>query len=162
MTLRQSHLETPIGMLTLVASADGLREVHFESEDRVVDDVEIDDHDPVLANARQQLNEYFAGERHRFDLPLDLVGTDFQRDVWRALADVPFGKTASYGEQAEAIGRPGAFRAVGAANGKNPVPIVLPCHRIIGVNGALTGFAGGLDVKERLLAHEQSQQSLGL
>ena len=117
---------------------------------------------PVLEAAAAQLTEYFAGERSTFDLPLDLIGTDFQKAAWMALADVPYGETTSYGEQAERIGRKGAFRAVGAANGKNPVPIVLPCHRIVGANGALTGFAGGLDIKQRLLALEQDQQSLGI
>ena len=116
----------------------------------------------MLSAAAAQLDEYFERKRTTFDLPLDLVGTDFQKEAWLALADVPFGETTSYGEQAERIGRKGAFRAVGAANGKNPVPIVLPCHRIVGANGALTGFAGGLDMKQQLLALEQDQQSLGI
>ncbi len=160
MTLHQRHLDTPIGQLTLVASEAGLNMILFESEDPPEIDAAIDESDPILSSAARQLSEYFAGERREFDLPLDLEGTEFQKDAWLALADVPYGETTSYGEQAQAIGRPGAFRAVGAANGRNPVPIVLPCHRIVGADGSLTGFAGGLDVKARLLALEQSQQSL--
>jgi methylated-DNA-[protein]-cysteine S-methyltransferase len=121
-----------------------------------------DEAHPILAAASKQLQEYFAGDRRDFTIPLDLEGTDFQRAAWLALADVPYGETASYGEQAERIGRPRASRAVGAANGKNPVPIVLPCHRIVGADGSLTGFAGGLEMKERLLAHERAQQSLDI
>ena len=118
--------------------------------------VEADDH-PVLAAATAQLAEYFAGRRQEFDIPLDLTGTEFQRAAWSALASVPFGETRSYRQQAEAIGRPKAVRAVGAANGKNPVPIVLPCHRIVGSDGSLTGYGGGLPIKEFLLNHEQAQ-----
>ena len=150
----QAPLDSPIGTLTLVASDAGLRKILWEDQ--------ADDAHPVIAAASEQLGEYFRGERETFDLPLDLVGTDFQKEAWLALASVPYGETTSYGEQAERIGRKGAFRAVGAANGKNPIPIVLPCHRIVGANGALTGFAGGLDIKQRLLALEQDQQSLDL
>lgn len=160
MTLHQQQLETPIGVLTLVASDVGLSMILFESEDSADIDAALHDSDPVLRAAATQLSEYFAGERREFDLPLDLEGTDFQKEAWLALAGVPYGQTTSYGEQARAIGRPGAFRAVGAANGKNPVPIVLPCHRIVGADGSLTGFAGGLDIKQQLLVHEQNQQSL--
>lgn len=117
---------------------------------------ESDDH-PVLAAATAQLAEYFAGERQEFDIPLDLTGTDFQRAAWSALVSVPFGETRSYRQQAEAIGRPKAVRAIGAANGRNPVPIVLPCHRIVGSDGSLTGYGGGLPIKEYLLNHEQAQ-----
>ena len=158
----QSQLDSPIGTLTLVASDDGLRKILWEDQADDADDAVLDDAHPVLAAAAAQLAEYFRGDRERFDLPLDLVGTDFQKEAWLALASVPYGETTSYAEQAERIGRKGAFRAVGAANGKNPVPIVLPCHRIVGANGALTGFAGGLDIKQRLLALEQDQQSLDL
>ena len=118
--------------------------------------VEADDH-PVLAAATAQLAEYFAGRRQEFDIPLDLTGTEFQRAAWSALASVPFGETRSYRQQAEAIGRPKAVRAIGAANGRNPVPIVLPCHRIVGSDGSLTGYGGGLPIKEFLLNHEQAQ-----
>jgi len=158
------HLDSPIGVLTLIASPAGLTHVLFDGQEPadvgLPDDLPEVDDDPALESAATQLTEYFAGDRREFDLPLDLRGTDFQRDAWRALARVPYGETRTYGEQAEAIGRPGAFRAVGAANGRNPIPVILPCHRIIGANGALTGFGGGLDVKRQLLDHEQAQQGL--
>lgn len=158
----QCQIDSPIGLLTLVASDTGLRKILWADQADDAGDAEVDDGHPVLEATASQLTAYFAGERHTFDLPLDLIGTDFQKQAWLALADVPYGETTSYGEQAERIGRKGAFRAVGAANGKNPVPIVLPCHRIVGANGALTGFAGGLDIKQQLLALEQDQQSLGI
>jgi methylated-DNA-[protein]-cysteine S-methyltransferase len=158
------HLDSPIGVLTLVASREGLTHVLFEGQEPadvgLPDDLPEVDDDPALEAAAAQLEEYFAGDRRQFDLPLDLRGTEFQRDAWRALASVPYGETRTYGEQAEAIGRPGAFRAVGAANGRNPIPVILPCHRIIGASGALTGFGGGLAVKRQLLDHEQAQQGL--
>jgi methylated-DNA-[protein]-cysteine S-methyltransferase len=109
----------------------------------------------VLARAAAQLTEYFAGERRDFDLPLAPGGTEFQRTVWRALADIPFGATCSYGDLARAVGRPSASRAVGAANGKNPISIILPCHRVIGASGELTGYGGGLPMKRWLLDHER-------
>lgn len=150
-------LPSPVGVLTLVASDVGLRAVLWpDDEGRVRFDAELipaDDH-PILDAAEQQLREYFAGERVQFDLPLDLRGTEFQVAVWRSLAEIPFGATSSYGAQADAIGRPRAVRAVGAANGRNPVSIVLPCHRIVGKDGSLTGFAGGLRAKKFLLEHE--------
>jgi len=158
----QAHLDSPIGVLTLVASDAGLRKVLWDDQADQAGDAALDDGHPVLEAATAQLREYFAGDRKDFDLPLDLIGTDFQKEAWLALASVPYGETTSYGEQAERIGRKGASRAVGAANGKNPVPIVLPCHRIVGANGALTGFAGGLGIKQQLLALEQDQQSLGI
>ena len=158
----QAQIDSPIGVLTLVASDAGLRKVLWDDQADEAGDATFDDGHPVLEAAAAQLAEYFAGDRKDFDLPLDLIGTDFQKAAWMALADVPYGETTSYGEQAERIGRKGAFRAVGAANGKNPVPIVLPCHRIVGANGALTGFAGGLGIKQQLLALEQDQQSLGI
>ena len=156
----RAQLDSPIGVLTVIASDTGLRRVLWEEQDDEVGDAVDTDH-PVIA-AACTTSRYFRGDREVFELPLDLVGTDFQKEAWLALASVPYGETTSYGEQAERIGRKGAFRAVGAANGKNPVPIVLPCHRIVGANGALTGFAGGLDIKQRLLALEQDQQSLDL
>ena len=163
--LRQRALSTPIGVLTLVASDRGLTNILFESESPEHAGLPSDlptanDGDETLAVAATQLEEYFAGNRREFDVSLDLVGTDFQRQAWLALADVPYGETTTYGAQAERIGRPGAFRAVGGANGQNPVPIVLPCHRIIGADGSLTGFGGGLDLKQRLLDHERAQQAL--
>jgi methylated-DNA-[protein]-cysteine S-methyltransferase len=109
---------------------------------------------PVLAAAERQLREYFAGDRRTFDLPLDLEGTPFQRRAWLALAEVPFGTTRSYGEQARRLGAPRAARAVGAANGRNPLAIVLPCHRLVGSDGGLVRYGGGLEVKRALLDHE--------
>lgn len=108
---------------------------------------------PVL-EAVTQLEEYFAGERTEFDLPLEVAGTEFQRDVWYALSEIPYGKTISYGELAEMVGRPKAFRAVGQANGSNPVPIVLPCHRVLASGGGIGGYGGGLPMKRRLLTLE--------
>lgn len=158
------HLDSPIGVLTLVASDSGLTHVLFEGQAPgdvgLPDDLPEVDDDPTLEAAARQLGEYFAGERRNFDVALDLRGTDFQKDAWRALASVPYGETRTYGDQAEAIGRPGAFRAVGAANGRNPVPVILPCHRIVGSDGSLTGFAGGIGTKRRLLDLEQTQQGL--
>ncbi|MEZ5246205.1 MAG: methylated-DNA--[protein]-cysteine S-methyltransferase [Acidimicrobiales bacterium] len=158
------RLDSPIGLLTLVASSAGLTHVLFEGQQPTdvglpADLPEADD-DPALEAAAAQLAEYFEGHRREFDIPLDLHGTEFQKAAWMALAAVPYGETRSYGEQADAIGRPGAFRAVGAANGRNPVPVILPCHRIVGADGSLTGFAGGLDTKRRLLNLEQAQQGL--
>ncbi len=114
----------------------------------------------VLAEAARQLREYFAGDRTAFTIPLDLVGTPFQLDAWRHLAEIPYGETVSYAEQARRVGRPRAVRAIGAANGSNPVPIVLPCHRVIGSDGSLTGFGGGLHVKRALLEHEAGVKPL--
>lgn len=158
------RLDSPIGVLTLIGSDDGLSHVLFEGQEPsdvgLPDDLPDADGHPVLDAAARQLDEYFAGDRRTFDLPLALDGTEFQEAAWRALAGVPYGETRTYGEQADAIGRPGAFRAVGAANGRNPIPVILPCHRIVGANGDLTGFAGGIDVKRRLLDLEQQQQAL--
>lgn len=153
-TLRQTSISTPVGTMTLVGSDAGIRAILWDGEE-APKSVPADDGVAVLADAAAQLNAYFAGELTAFDLSLDLVGTDFQVQAWRALADVPFGTTVTYGEQARRLGRPNAFRAVGAANGRNPVPIVLPCHRVVGVDGSLTGFGGGLDTKRWLLDHEQ-------
>ncbi len=155
------QLDSPIGRLRLVATDQGLSHLLFDQQvgedmDSDGDPAEADDH-PVLAAATTQLAEYFAGRRQEFDIPLDLTGTEFQRAAWSALANVPFGETRSYRQQAEAIGRPKAVRAIGAANGQNPVPIVLPCHRIVGSDGSLTGYGGGLPIKEYLLNHEQAQ-----
>ena len=155
------QLDSPIGRLRLVATDEGLSHLLFDQQvgedmDSDGDPAEADDH-PVLAAATTQLAEYFAGRRQEFDIPLDLSGTEFQRAAWSALANVPFGETRSYRQQAEAIGRPKAVRAIGAANGRNPVPIVLPCHRIVGSDGSLTGYGGGLPIKEYLLNHEQAQ-----
>jgi methylated-DNA-[protein]-cysteine S-methyltransferase len=150
-------MKSPVGTLRLVASDKGLAGVWFERSRpgrvRPRGDVE-DARHPVLVEAERQLREYFAGRRQSFQLTLDFAGTAFQRAVWNALLTIPFGQTRSYGEIARQVGRPSASRAVGAANGQNPVAIVAPCHRVIGSTGALTGFGGGLDVKERLLKLE--------
>ena len=151
------RVSSPVGQLTLAATADGLAAVLWEHDrpGRVRLNLEAEEPDhPVLVEAERQLAEYFAGRRQSFALPLDLEGTAFQRQVWNALLTIPFGETRSYRQIAAQIGNPAAVRAVGAANGRNPVSIVAPCHRVIGSSGALTGFAGGLAVKERLLALE--------
>jgi methylated-DNA-[protein]-cysteine S-methyltransferase len=141
-----------IGELVLVGSDAGLRSVHWERGDEAPDTVE--GTCDVLEAARGQLQAYLRGELVRFDVPLDLVGTEFQLAAWRALAEIPYGQTTTYSAQARRIGRPLAARAVGAANGRNPVPIVLPCHRVVGASGGLVGFGGGLERKAWLLEHE--------
>jgi methylated-DNA-[protein]-cysteine S-methyltransferase len=149
---------TPVGDLTLVASDQGLRAVLWPKLSPLRAGIHPrplrnPDH-PILMQATAQLDEYFAGTRTAFEIPLDLQGTRFQLAAWRSLADIPFGATTSYGRQAAALGIPTAARALGAANGANPVCIVLPCHRVIGADGSLTGFGGGLPVKQWLLDHE--------
>jgi methylated-DNA-[protein]-cysteine S-methyltransferase len=147
-------MSSPVGTLTLVATDDGLAGILWENDwpNRVQLRVEArDDSHPVLVETERQLNEYFSGRRTEFVLKLDVDGTPFQRKVWNALRAIPFGETRSYGDIAKQIGNPGAMRAVGAANGRNPVSIVVPCHRVIGSNGKLTGFGGGLDAKAFLL-----------
>lgn len=162
-TLMSLRVESPIGSLELVGSDLGLRALLMDGErdDRVpaaagatatrADDREVP---AVLREAAAQLAEYFAGDRQEFDLALDPVGTPFQMEAWQALRTIPYGTTTSYGEQARRIGRPSAVRAVGAANGRNPIGIIVPCHRVIGAGGSLTGYAGGLDNKRWLLDHE--------
>ena len=150
-------VRSPVGVLTLVASDDGLAAILWENDrpGRVrLDVVAEDPKHPVLVETERQLAEYFAGRRKAFDLTLDFAGTEFQKKVWRALLTIPFGETRSYAQIARQIGDPKAVRAVGAANGRNPISIVAPCHRVIGSNGKLTGFAGGLDVKAHLLRLE--------
>lgn len=158
MTLSTKTISSPVGTLTLVASGKGLVAILWENDspDRVkLGAVAEDAAHPVLEAAEAQLREYFAGTRTRFDLPLDFRGTDFQKSVWAELLAIPFGETRSYGEIAAKLGRPTASRAVGAANGRNPISIVAPCHRVIGSTGKLTGFAGGLEAKEYLLTLER-------
>jgi methylated-DNA-[protein]-cysteine S-methyltransferase len=155
--------DTPVGTLKLVARESKLAAILWENDkpDRVpLGAMREDRAHPILLEARRQLVEYFAGTRDRFDLELDFNGTEFQRQVWRALLDIPYGETRSYREIAIQIGRPAAVRAVGAANGKNPISIIAPCHRVIGASGHLTGFAGGIAVKARLLALESARQPL--
>ena len=151
------RVDSPVGRLTLVGTSDGLAAILWENDrdGRVRLNIVAEEVDhPVLVQAERQLKEYFAGERRQFELPLDVAGTEFQRKVWNALLMIPFGETRSYEQIARQIGHPGAARAVGAANGRNPVSIVAPCHRVIGGTGKLTGFAGGLETKARLLAME--------
>jgi methylated-DNA-[protein]-cysteine S-methyltransferase len=150
-------IATPVGTLTLMATAAGLSAVLWENERpdrvRISGDDEAPAH-PVLVLAARELREYFDGTRRTFSVPLDVEGTAFQQRVWEALRTIPFGETRSYAQIARQIGQPDAVRAVGAANGRNPVSIITPCHRVIGATGRLTGFAAGLAVKARLLAHE--------
>jgi len=149
------RMDTPIGVLTLAADDEGLRRIDFPPPHQSPpgDDWREGSTD-VLLEARRQLEEYFAGERREFDLPLSPRGTGFQRTVWNTLAAIPYGGTWSYRDLAQRIGKPSAMRAVGAANGRNPLPIVLPCHRVIGADGSLTGFGGGLPTKAFLLRLE--------
>ncbi|NYT42514.1 methylated-DNA--[protein]-cysteine S-methyltransferase [Sphingomonas sp. R-74633] len=158
MTLSTKTMSSPVGELTLVASDRGVVAILWENDspDRVrLGDLAEDGDHPVLLAAEAQLGEYFAGTRTRFDLPLDFRGTDFQKSVWAQLLVIPFGETRSYSEIAMKLGRPTASRAVGAANGRNPISIVAPCHRVIGSTGKLTGFAGGLEAKAYLLGLER-------
>lgn len=147
----QRILKTPIGNLCLVGSTDVIRELHLPPNDevRVTGCAS-----PALDEAERQLAEYFAGERTTFDLPLDPLGTEFQRRVWVELQNIPFGETRSYLDIAKKVGGPNHTRAVGGANGRNPISIIIPCHRVIAADGALGGYGGGLPLKKRLLAHE--------
>ena len=154
-------IDSPVGPLLLAADDDGVRAIEFQPSRHAVkreaDWQEVDWTDcvhPLLHRLRQQLDEYFAGSRRTFDLPLAPRGTEFQCTVWRTLASIPYGKTVSYAHLATQVGKPTATRAVGAANGRNPLPIVLPCHRVIGADGSLTGFGGGLPTKQFLLQLE--------
>jgi methylated-DNA-[protein]-cysteine S-methyltransferase len=150
-------VDSPIGPLGLLASSEGLTGVWFRARAFPREGVS-----PVLAAAAEQLDAYFAGDLTEFTLQLDLHGTEFHRRCWLALATIPYGQTVSYGEQARRLGfGADAARAVGAANGQNPVPLVLPCHRVIGADGSLTGFGGGLETKRFLLEHEGALLPLG-
>lgn len=163
--LRSTTMRSPIGEITIVASAAGLRatlRADLEGEWRRVglDQAKVGsvepETSPMLDAAVTQLAEYFAGARRSFDLPLDPHGTDFQRSVWDSLCRIPFATTSTYAEQANSLGRPTAVRAVAAANGRNPLSVIVPCHRVIGADGTLTGFAWGLDAKAWLLEHERA------
>ena len=156
-TLYVTTIDSPVRQLRLIASGRGLRAVLWQDHEpeRVpLDAAPIPERTEVLDAAATQLEEYFDGGRTAFDLPLDPVGSPFQQDVWAVLRTIPYGETITYGEQARRLGDPSKARAVGAANGRNPLSIIVPCHRVIGANGKLTGFAGGLDTKAWLLAHE--------
>ena len=149
-----THADSPVGRLMLAADEEGLRVISFPTEARTLEPSWRRNAD-AFKNAIQQLEAYFAGELTEFSVSIAPRGTPFQSQVWEALRQIPYGHTVSYGELARAIGRPTASRAVGAANGSNPLPIVVPCHRVIGSTGKLTGFAGGLDIKAALLTLER-------
>ena len=164
-TVYRSTLDSPLGPLRLVFTSVGLATIVFPKEPerherwmrRVFPQAEERPTYPrgsAYAKVVQQLNQYFDGRRRVFDLPLDLRGTLFQKEVWSKVAQIPFGRIASYSEIAHLVGRPGSSRAVGGANGSNPIPLVIPCHRVVGADGSLTGFGGGLTAKRWLLVHE--------
>ncbi|HEY6341450.1 MAG TPA: methylated-DNA--[protein]-cysteine S-methyltransferase [Bryobacteraceae bacterium] len=151
--MNYQYLETPIGKLLIAGDGETVRIIAFPKNGRARDPQPgwIEGSTGATEETVRQLREYFAGRRREFELPLDPEGTEFQKNVWRELQGIPYGRTISYGELARRIGNPKASRAVGAANGANPIPIVIPCHRVIGANGKLTGFGGGLPIKEKLL-----------
>ena len=144
--------DSPIGPMTLVQEGEVLARLDFDVPSQP------EEATPLLLEACRQLREYFAGERKAFALPLALAGTEFQKKVWAALRDIPWGETRSYGDIARAIGKPTACRAVGMANGRNPLPVFIPCHRVIGTNGSITGYSGGLEKKRFLLRLEGISQ----
>jgi len=146
-----TYVDTPIGAILIAVDGSAIVETYFAGARPKPDWIRDDDAFPEAAT---QLRDYFAGIRQTFDLPLTPRGTEFQQSVWSALLEIPYGQTTTYSAIANKIGRPAAVRAVGAANGANPIPIIIPCHRVIGANGSLTGFGGGLDVKRQLLALE--------
>lgn len=164
--LEATKWKSPIGELTLVCDGTALKAIHFEDE---TDDYVqsywrkrgclLTYRKQGMTEVKNQLADYFEGKRKRFELELSPEGTSFQKSVWQALTEIDFGETRSYSQVAARIGSPEAVRAVGAANGRNPIPIVIPCHRVIGANGTLTGYAGGLDVKQKLLQLETSSDS---
>ena len=160
MQLVYMYMESPVGALKLVAHDQALVAVMWDNEDhkrvRLAELIKNIQH-PMLLKVKQQLEQYFAGQRQQFNLLLDFPGTDFQQQVWRALLTIPYGETRSYKDIALQIGNEKAVRAVCAANGRNPISIIAPCHRVIGSGGALVGFAGGLDKKQILLSLEQGQ-----
>lgn len=162
---RRRTVDSPIGRLILIADEGGLTHILFRTHG--LGDLgltaslvpEVDD-DPVLNAVADQLAEYFDGDRSDFDVPLHIEGNDFEVEVWLAMTTIPYGETISYGEQAERAGHAGAFQAVGATNGRNPIPIIIPCHRVIGSDGSLVGFGGGLAMKRQLLDLESGVQRL--
>ncbi len=160
----RSHttFDSPIGPLTAVADGEALCGLYLDGEHHRVPDAVLGREDRFLGEVQAQLDAYFDGTLTDFGLPLAPAGTPFQRQVWAALCDIAYGSTTTYGELAAAIGRPGAARAVGLANGRNPIAIVVPCHRVIGAGGRLTGYAGGLERKRWLLDHERAQRALAL
>lgn len=163
MSLAFKSIESPVGKLKLVASDKGLVAVLWQNDrpGRVLLAELVEDAQHfILLKAERQLSEYFAGKRKEFSVPLDMRGTAFQKNVWEALLAIPFGETRSYGQLAKQLGNPNSTRAVGAANGRNPLPIIVPCHRVIGSTGKLTGFGGGVETKAQLLSLEQKDRTL--
>lgn len=159
--MKHLKMNSPVGVLTLVASEQGLCAVLWENDKLGRVKIAIGSEDKQnehLLTAKLQLQEFFKGERKAFDLKLDMQGTEFQKKVWYALIEIPYGETASYIDIARKIGKPTASRAVGMANGKNPVSIIVPCHRVIGANGSLTGYAGGVKAKQILLGLEANEK----
>ena len=160
--MNYQDIDSPIGRLRLIADGDRLVSIWFEhgrdaARAAACEPLDLEERSSeVLERTREQLEEYFAGRRQQFDLPLDPRGTDFQRRVWQRLRSIAYGETTTYGALARELGDPGASRAVGLANGSNPLPIVIPCHRVIGADGSLTGFGGGLPVKQALLELERA------
>ena len=152
-------MSSPVGKLTLVASSKGLVAIDVRNNAKQAVTEKNASAQTILMKAKKQLEQYFAGKRTSFDVSLDLVGTDFQLQAWRALCRIPFGKTISYGQQASNIKKPKAFRAVGSANGKNPVPIIVPCHRVVASDGSLGGYSLGLKMKKQLLALESVSEA---
>lgn len=168
-SVNRTWLETPIGRIRIEEDGEAITALYIDEQsetdagkEQLMSGVacEVQQESPLLQKAKQQLQEYFAGKRKEFDLPVNPQGTPFQKKVWRALQTIPYGETCSYGEIATKIGNPKAARAVGGANNKNNILIVIPCHRVIGANGALVGFGCGLPVKEYLLSLEQQQHIL--
>ncbi|TQV68172.1 methylated-DNA--[protein]-cysteine S-methyltransferase [Exilibacterium tricleocarpae] len=159
--MHYDYLETPCGPLLIAGGDDGLHFVEFQDGERPRPiQADWEQQEKPLREAKKQLAAYFKGELKQFDLPLALLGTEFQRQVWEALQAIPYGETISYQTLAQRIGKPKAVRAVGAANGRNRLPVVIPCHRVIGSNGSLTGFAGGVPIKQWLLDHESALRRL--
>jgi methylated-DNA-[protein]-cysteine S-methyltransferase len=161
-TIRYRTMDSPVGMLTLAGVGTTLRHLRMVDQTYEPNRTDWQPDDTAFGDAVEQLQAYFAGELTSFDIDMDLIGTAFERRVWTALQAIPYGETRSYGEIAEQIGAVGAFRAVGRANGRNPIGIIVPCHRVIGANGSLTGYGGGLDNKRVLLNLEKSRNSVSL
>ncbi|MFS1516955.1 methylated-DNA--[protein]-cysteine S-methyltransferase [Bacillus sp. SCS-151] len=157
--LNKRQMNSPVGPILLIASDEFLYEIIFVSSStfnkEYYDSMNNNENNEILNESVKQLEEYFRGQRIQFDLPLKVEGTSFQKQAWQALTTIPFGHTISYQEQAQVLGDPKKARAIGGANSKNSIPIIIPCHRVIGKNGKLTGFAGGIDIKEALLKHEE-------
>jgi len=160
-TIASATVTSPIGALLLISDGEALTGIHFDGRHGMAP-TPGGEHDPVIVEAARQLRAYFAGERHSFALPLRPAGTEFEVEVWEELRRIPYGETLSYGELADRVGNPSAARAVGRANACNPIPIVIPCHRVIGADGSLTGFGGGLDTKRRLLDLERGALAFSL